>query len=391
MVKKFIITEEEKKHILGLYDILNEQIEIPDFTDFSPQQWNAWHEENVVQKFLKETLEDKKVRSRNRGGAEISLEKGIKEIVGDSMGNFLYFLKYIKRKNLISTNRMSSIAAATQAGQIAANQIYDMWEENYGRVFNLNVGKSIQELPGENKGGVVEFEIKFQPDPSGQLYVNNEWEVSDVLKSDFRDQITSMINNAKSQDPNLILELKSLDIKTSASRFRNTGPRAGSLSFAELSNNRNESSKNFILEELNNLNININNAEITQESLGENKDGSTGPNPPDPYKYIDGGNVKMNTNPTKQRNEFGEPHSTPEEYDKYKYLIVTMLFKATVKNKVNPKPQKHEVFEFDLKAKRKKVIPLSIVKLKSGPKPLKWKLFKDISFWFKTKPKKCYD
>jgi hypothetical protein len=99
----------------------------------------------------------------------------------------------------------------------------------------------------------------------------------------------------------------------------------------------------------------------------------------------------MNTNPTKPRNEFGEPHSTPEEYDKYKYLIVTLTFKATVKNEVSPKPQKHEVFEFDINAKKKKRIPPSVVKLKRRPKPLKWKLFKDISFWFKTKPKKCYD
>jgi hypothetical protein len=120
------------------------------------------------------------------------------------------------------------------------------------------------------------------------------------------------------------------------------------LSFQELSGYRNNSAKDYILATLQENGVtNIDSVTPTQQYLGGNGDGTTGPNPPEPNAYVDGGNVKMNTTPTEPRNQFGEPLATPEEYNQYKYLRVTIRLGATLPEQ-EPEQEEITVFSYNL-------------------------------------------
>lgn len=152
--------------------------------------------------------------------------------------------------------------------------------------------------------------------PFDQTFENN----SAVVKEDFKNKIKGYLSEIMSNSGKGT-QISKLTIETSASRYRNTDE-AENLTFKELSEQRAEAAKNSFIEIANSLGFDIKNIQINLNSDGSNKDGSSGPNPPNPYPYVDGGNVKMNTPPTKPRNEFGEPLNSPEEYEKYKYCTV---------------------------------------------------------------------
>ena len=77
-------------------------------------------------------------------------------------------------------------------------------------------------------------------------------------------------------------------IATSASRYRNTGE-AQQMNFKELSQARSESVYSYIVNELSSIISDISTAKVTLNSNGKNGDGSSGPNPPSPNLFSDGG------------------------------------------------------------------------------------------------------
>jgi hypothetical protein len=97
-------------------------------------------------------------------------------------------------------------------------------------------------------------------------------------------------------------------------------------SFLQLSTERNNAVKTYILEQLNANGFNKwckGSENIIQNPKGDHDDGTSGPNPPIGTAFILKGQEKMEppSSDEKKRNQCGEPHPRPEDYDKYKYSI----------------------------------------------------------------------
>lgn len=131
--------------------------------------------------------------------------------------------------------------------------------------------------------------------------------------------------------------IKSVELYSSASRFRNGG-NAADFSFYELATKRLETAKNIIFNKLSAIGVGYDQSTaVTTNPNGSNGDGTSGPNPPIGYKYVPKGNVKMepfcesNVKECKiggkvvKRNELGEPHANNADYEKYKYVRGTVV------------------------------------------------------------------
>ena len=374
---KFIITEEDKKHIKQLYGLLSEQnkskpvefkvFPIPDnILEYTPEQWSTWFDENIKKGFVSNTLRimvDNRIPSK----PQLLLSDGIRSIAktNEDADKFNKLLRAFNTSTELSITQRDATVSAFEVAQNIAKEVYNKWNENLKNVMELTITEKTETVAGETIGGTVEFPIDWNPDTNVQLYDNNLWKVSTVFQDSFKKNIVNKINLLKEKFPNIPVSLISLDIQTSASRYRNTG-QAAELSFQELSRYRNNSAKNEILTTLEANGVtNIKAVTPTQQYLGGNGDGTTGPNPPEPNAYVNGGNVKMNTTPTEPRNQFGEPLSTPEEYNQYKYLKVTIRLAATLPEE-EPEQESINVFSYELKIGEEFIPPPPPVK---RPKP----------------------
>lgn len=116
-------------------------------------------------------------------------------------------------------------------------------------------------------------------------------------------------------------------IATSASRYRNTGE-AQQMNFKELSQARAESVYSYVVNELSSVIPDISTAKVTLNSNGKNGDGSSGPNPPSPNLFSDGGGDPKSFKKDGDRTFNGQkPHSSPNEYEQYKYCIIKIAVK----------------------------------------------------------------
>ena len=116
-------------------------------------------------------------------------------------------------------------------------------------------------------------------------------------------------------------------IATSASRYRNTGE-AQQMNFKELSQARAESVYSYVVNELSSVMPDISTAKVTLNSNGKNGDGSSGPNPPSPNLFSDGGGDPKSFKKDGDRTFNGQkPHSSPNEYEQYKYCIIKIAVK----------------------------------------------------------------
>jgi outer membrane protein OmpA-like peptidoglycan-associated protein len=174
---------------------------------------------------------------------------------------------------------------------------------------------SAEQIAEPTQGSTDRIEVFDPKIPFDQTFDNNSSVVKEEFKAKIKGYLTSIIQRYNKKP------ISTLSIETSASRYRNTGE-AANLSFLELSQQRAEAAKNSFMEIANSLGFDTKNTQVTINDKGKNGDGSSGPNPPEPNPYVDGGDVKMNTTPTKQRNEFGEPLSGPEDYEQFKYCVV---------------------------------------------------------------------
>lgn len=364
---KFIITEEEKRNIKKLYGLLSEQvIPIPNnILEYTPEQWSAWFDENIKQGFVSGTL--RKMVDNRIGEGQLLLSDGIRSITKtpEDRARFNKMLRSFNTDIFGTVTQREATISAFEVAQNLANEVLDKWDESLKKNMVLTITEKTETVDGETIGGTVEFPIDWNPDTNIQLYVNNQWEVSPEFIDSFKQNVIDKINLLKQTYPDIQISLLSLDVQTSASRYRNTG-QAAELSFQELSGYRNNSAKDYILTTLQENGVtNIDAVTPTQEYLGGNGDGTTGPNPPEPNAYVDGGNVKMNTTPTEPRNQFGEPLSTPEEYDQYKYLRVTIRLSATLPNEQTTQ-ESITVFSYELVIDGSK---LEIIPPVKRPKP----------------------
>jgi len=170
----------------------------------------------------------------------------------------------------------------------------------------------------------------------GIPFVNNEWGVSEDIKSHIQ-ETKAAIKQVLRQNSGVTAKISTkavingqekevpYTISTSASRFRNTG-QAENMSFIQLSQKRAEEIHKYVISELGGL-VKFPNPVL--DIKGKNGDGSSGPNPPNPYKFSTGGGEPDSYVKSGDRNGFGDPSSNPKDYNKYKYCRVVFVVSFT--------------------------------------------------------------
>jgi hypothetical protein len=278
------------------------------------------------------------------------------------------------------------------------NKFIETWKNtlNTGQQINVNFYKTKSNLP-ETETSIPKgyrIELDWNPETNVDLYINNEWKVSQTFMSEFNNKILIPMSAATNEYTGIQFGLLELRVETSASRYRNTGG-AQDLTFAQLSGYRNSETTNYIKESLTAFGVKgIDNDKITQNYLAPksetnprgNGDGSSGPNPPEPNQYVDGGQVPMSQKPTEPRNQFGDPHQTPEEYNQYKFLRVKILLDANL-TQVDPAKKTNTIvdYKWDIGYGTQPKITTTTVK----PKMKIPKLTLDLSTLLKISPEKC--
>jgi len=184
-------------------------------------------------------------------------------------------------------------------------------------------------------------------------FQNNLWELSELGVDSFYDTFIApyqmWLDEARKKSPGARMCVKSINIISSASRFRNTKG-ASDLTFIQLSKNRANSVLNFLLTQYGNLLgqvdeknnktrtlfcsgevLNKQNEAITINPNGSNGDGTSGPNPPSPYLFTSTkfSGFKYGGNFEQYRNEYGNPISGSDKggnvaYEKFKYVKPTV-------------------------------------------------------------------
>lgn len=371
MNRKILISEDEKKHILSQYGLISEQAfckrdvktttqtlginvlpqDIQSVINLPTEEWTKWFKEQ--KKNLKDVMKQKlpieeTCRGNTKYNGSVTLDSIVlKSTDGESRNN------YSKLKNQM--NSTSSGQEQETSFIYTLNNLYtdfvNIWNsEESGKndlVVTLEMTRTTLEPapPAPINGGGARNLVLPQFVPNGDLYVDNWWEVTDNLKTQFQQQVLKPIEDTKKTIPGVQLILKSLSVETSASRLRNKEG-AEKYSFLELSQNRNNSTANYIKEALKAAGIvDVDKAQITQNfqatksetNPNGNGDGSSGPNPPEPYAFVPVGNYKMNT-PGKDRNEAGSPLKDIKEYDKFKFVKVTIVLDATIPPNTTTRP-----------------------------------------------------
>ena len=196
-------------------------------------------------------------------------------------------------------------------------------------------------------------------------FIDNEWDLLDQGKKDIDTNIIEPAINSKGQNRGCI-EL--IQVNSSASRIRNGG-KAEDKSFAELSKLRNDSVKNYVLTKLQSSGFDqwcSGKEKLTQNYLGSNQDGTSGPNPAKQLKMEDGamksfyfvprGQKSMNppSNDEKKRGEYGTPHANKVDYDVYKYSnpLVIVAFETKIQppeNETQPQEKTSNKYIADFK------------------------------------------
>jgi hypothetical protein len=153
----------------------------------------------------------------------------------------------------------------------------------------LNVNKSVDvKTPDKPKPEDVEQPKprQFPLDGTGkQYFADNEWVLNNNFKEDFQNQILNKLIQAKKDG--VFENLNTLTIQTSCSRLRNGVPQTSPgaekwksknkrISFIELSTERNNAAKQYILSELSKIGVNVSNVKLSQDIKGENGDGTSG-------------------------------------------------------------------------------------------------------------------
>jgi hypothetical protein len=220
---------------------------------------------------------------------------------------------------------------------------------NYVITRNWVESVSVNDIPvvgGGGGGSVLEgAEIKWDATKStSNFYDNNKWELNEVGKTNIYENVIKPIIDKKGTAKEACIDF--VKVVSSASRYRNTDTsgKPSNISFEQLSKLRNDSMVKYIIDTLKSNGIEqwCNTANnIIQEYKGQNGDGTTGPNPPSGVPFVKKGGVNMTeVGADDHRNEFGAPHKTPQEYEKYKYAIPTIqvAYKDKVVEEEKPEP-----------------------------------------------------
>jgi len=273
----------------------------------------------------------------------------------------------------------------------------------------IQMDPTVNKTEGDQKEyPFVPITFPFDAEQEPNLFVNNEWD--EAAAGVFSAQIDKLVNevtrilsglNPPEGKPKGYIQ--SLDLYSSASRFRNSG-KAADLSFLELSTNRLNTAQSIIFNKLSAIGVGSDaSTKITLNPNGSNGDGTSGPNPPLQYKYVPKGNVKMtpfcesNVQECKiggkvvKRNELGQPHSNNTDYDKYKYVrgTVVIVFNDLLEAipNITPPDEKKEEIEPIVDEIETPFYPVYF--FRPGKKPFKIPLPGIIINWHRMRSKKA--
>lgn len=404
MNRRILISEEERKNILIQYGLISEELlcnrkitttldslglnklpeDIQSVINLSPDEWDTWwkdQRDNLKKIRIKKLPVEETCRKNTKYGNAHEQYQTVDGLLNMSMDN--------KSDGFFNKLKNQVIHSVSEGQEQETSFVYTLnglytdfvtiWNSeesgNKDLVVTLEMTKTTLEPPPPtpiNGGGITNL-ILPQFIPTGDLYVDNWWEVTDNLKTQFQQQVLTPIENTKKTIPGVQLILKSLSVETSASRLRNKEG-AEKYSFLELSQNRNNSTANYIKEALTSAGIvGVDKAQITQNfqsaksetNPNGNGDGSSGPNPPEGYAFVPVGNYKMNVS-GKDRKEAGVPLSDISQYDKFKFVKVTIVLDATIPPNTTTTPSTASPtqiidFSYDIKigdkSKRKRYPP----------------------------------
>lgn len=182
----------------------------------------------------------------------------------------------------------------------------------------------------------VPVTLPIDSDPS-ELFKDCKYEPTNEFVSEV-DALIKKIEEQKKEmvDPQIYCTY--INVESSASRLRNIC-NDKNLSWLKLSKLRNDSAVKYLRGRLSDAGVLIDgDTKIYQDYKGKNGDGSSGPNPPKGFKYNNDGTASFRCGDSSTkgqkckgtRGDFGEPHSSKEDYDEYKFVLmdVGLIFKG---------------------------------------------------------------
>ena len=326
-MKKFIVTEQERHQILNLY-----------------KEKRLIIEQNTKIAYNHETTSDSRATGFNwfstsegakkdeAAKAESAKKAGATDYVSRYVGG-RYYKEILTKRDLVDsrilkedTSSRETWETILQNEQVFAANTIEYTRKNSGWIKVITFRDKIES--DEDKGKPLEelndgMEITFKKENLTNFYFENN--LSELTDEGRRDITSNMIQPFVEGKGNRDACIDFLQVDSSASRYRNTES-AKDKSFLQLSTERNNSVKTYILEQLNANGFNKwckVSENIIQNPKGDHDDGTSGPNPPIGTAFILKGQEKMEppSSDEKERNQCGEPHPRPEDYDKYKYSI----------------------------------------------------------------------
>jgi hypothetical protein len=123
------------------------------------------------------------------------------------------------------------------------------------------------------------------------VYVDNSAQPASALLNQidlWTSEVAQIINDAKSKYQNVTVDCTKIEVMSSASRLRNTGDYEGKT-WKQLAADRGINVRNILIQKLTDLGVNINLTETqTIYAGGDNKDGTSGPDPAQIFTLRDG-------------------------------------------------------------------------------------------------------
>ena len=239
-----------------------------------------------------------------------------------------------------------------------------------------NVNYQTFNVPLQVGGKTVYVDNSTEPDVS-LIDAINKW-INDAKM---------VIDEAKTVNPNVSVELSKIDIASSCSRLRNTGNYEGQT-WAKLSADRAERVYGIIVNELQNIGVTVSPSIEKVIRGGYNGDGSSGPDPSKKFLFDNGkstngmgystdGSDKL-SGPDSQRKvqigsyNYGQLLSTQEESHQYKFCIVIATIIISSKNEgvkpLQPDAIYTKGYSLKLEPKYYKKLPKKIKKFKGAYK-----------------------
>jgi hypothetical protein len=308
-MKKFIITEEERHQILNLYK----------------------EKRLIIEQSSKVAYNHETTSDSDKGFNYFTTNERAK-------ANINYVGSKYYNETLVNRKLVDSKIPKEDSSSIS------IWETIYqnDKVFAAN---TIEYTKKNEWIEVISFRDKIESEedkgkPSNELNDGVTVEIADdaLTNNYFEDNLSVLTDEGKRDLTTQIIQplvagkgdrdgcIDLIEIHSSASRYRNTES-AKDKSFLQLSTERNNAVKTYLLQQLNANGFNKwckgseNIIQNPKGSLVNGGDGTSGPNPPIGTPFILKGQEKMEP-PAKdetKRNQCGEPHPRPEDYDKYKY------------------------------------------------------------------------